>query len=363
MPRNRTLLSAAALLAVATFTTTGRAQDVILSELGNDGSGGWIELHNRGATSADVSTWSLYLTTATPGRVQTYWWGFRAGTAIPAGGFLLVRWLAPVPSPPIAGEVATGSSQFDFLFGLGAEAVPLGRGALALLRSQQNALMNSPTVFADWVSWGSGGLTRESLAQQAGVWLQDHATPALSAGRSIARHPRTLVPNNPEQAWFVDDTPTPGQDNVGAADMHVLGSPCAPIGHHLLGAPMLAAISTPVLGNAAFALRVTNTTGVLLERCVIAFATNEVAAGIDNLLPPAPGGEACRVYLDPAAWFANSWLHTSVSQTTLPLSLATLPASLAGAHFAVQALVFDDSASAWPAYQGVTNAIVITLGN
>src|SRR5262245_50797798 len=360
MPTNPTLAAALPLLCAALLDSAA-AQDVILGEVARTGSTGWIELHNRGSAAADVSGWSIYLATATPGQPQTYWWGFRSGTVIAAGQRLVVRWLAPVPATPVPGEVATGATLYDFLFSLGAEPLPLQRGALALLRSQQNADMNSPAIVADWVSWGSGGLAREQLAQQAGVWVAGHATAPLAAGSSLARHPGQVAASTPELAWFVDTTPTPGGDNVGAADTHAVGAPCAPIGHHLLGAPVLTATSVPVLGNAAFGLRVANTTGVLLEQCWFVFAFADAPAGIAGLLPPVPG-TACFVYFDPATLFADVSLHTTVGATVLPLPLAGLPPALAGVRFCVQVLV-QDAGSAWPPFQGVTNALSITLGS
>ncbi len=362
MPRFRTLWPLAIACSAALFDATLRSQDVILSEVGEDATGTWIELFNRDTIPADVSTWSLYLTTATPNQPRTYWWGFRPGTTIAPGEFLLVRWLTPPPNPPRADEVATGTSQYGFLFGLGAEPLPTDRGALALLRSQLSAQMNSPSIIADWVAWGSGGLTREGLAEQAGVWRLGMATAPRSTGASLARHPSASVAGHPELSWFVDPTPTPGSSNVGAAALATIGTACAPNGHHLLGAPVLTAASMPVLGNSAFAVNVSNTTGVLLEHSVLVFALEPAAAGLPQLLPPV-AGVGCSVFLDPSTWFANTWMHTTVNQTTFPLSLTNLPATLDGIHFAMQALVFDDLATAWPAYQGVTNAVVVTLGS
>jgi hypothetical protein len=360
MPTKTTLAAALPLLCAAILDSAA-AQDVILGEFARTGSAGWIELHNRGGAAADVSGWSIYLATATPGQPQTYWWGFRSGTVIAPGQRLVVRWLAPVPATPVPGEVATGATPYDFLFSLGAEQLPLQRGALALLRSQQNADMNSAAIIADWVSWGSGGLSRETLAQQAGVWVAGHATAPLASGSSLARFPGQVAPASPELAWFLDTTPTPGADNVGAAETRTVGVPCAPIGHHLLGAPVLTATSVPVLGNAAFGLRVANTTGVLLEQCWFVFTFADVPAGNAGLLPPVPG-TSCLVYVDPATLFLDATLHSSVGATVLPLSLADLPPALAGISFAVQALV-QDGAATWPPFQGVTNALAITLGS
>lgn len=359
---NPTLAAVATALTVAFAATTATAQNVLLSEVGTDSRGGWVELYNRGTTAADLTGFSLYLATATPNQPQTYWWGFRAGTAVPAGGYLIVRWLQPVPSVPVAGEVATGSSPYDFLFSLGSEQLPLARGALALLRSQRNVDMNDPAMFADWVSWGQGSLSRESIAAQAGVWTAGHAAPSVPSIGSLARHPGVAINGQPEASWFVDATPTPGADNVGPAAIASLGTPCAPIGHHLLGLPTLTTTSMAVLGNGTFGLRVSNTTGVYLEHCVLALATASTP-GVTGLLAPAPGDAGCLVRLDPSSIFATVTVHTNVVATTMPMSLANLPASLTGMQFFAQALVYDELATAWPPYQGLTNALAITIGN
>ncbi|MGE3171648.1 MAG: lamin tail domain-containing protein [Planctomycetota bacterium] len=362
MPNIRTVRRLLLATTVATLHTAAPAQDVILSEVAAGDTGSWIELHNRGAAAVDLSTWSLYLTTATPHQPNTYWWAFPPGTSVPAAGFLLVRWMAPIPAAPVPGEVATGDTLQHFLFGLGGEALPEAHGSLALLRTQRNELMNTVAMFADWVTWGPGAPPREDLAEQAGVWVQGHAAPALLPGGSLARHPGSGLAGHPELQWFVDPTPTPLGDNTGAADVASIGTACAPVGHHLLGAPRLRADSLPLLGNGGFALVVDHTTGVLLEHCLIAFAAEPSPTGLRGLLPPAPGDADCAVWLDPGSAFATRWLRTTMGGTAVPLPLDALPPALAGARFTAQALVFDFWSTAWPPYQGLSNALVVTLG-
>lgn len=363
MPNLRTNALTALALAAAFFDTRAVAQDVVLSEVGLGPVGGWVELHNRGGTAADVSPWSVYLATATPTMPRNYWWGFRPGTVIPAGGYLIVRWMQPLPAQPVAGEEFTGASVPYFLFGLGAELLPQSQGALALIRSQASGAMSSSNVLVDWVSWGGNGFPREDLAIQAGLWRAGSRAPALSSGMSLSRHPGMGGGSQPELAWFLDATPTPGQDNVGAASLVTLGQPCAPVGHQLLGAPDLLATSLPVLGNPAFGFAVEDTTGVFTEWVLVALTAGPLPAPRNDLLPPAPGGENCFVVVDPTTTFATMWVHTSMLRTNLPLSLAGLPSGLAGQSFCAQALVLDLASNPWPPYKGLSNAILVTLGN
>lgn len=360
------MIRTTALLALA-FTAVNLdnralAQDVILSEFGIEPAGGYIELHNRGTATADVSAWSVYLATPTASMPRTYWWGFRPGSTIPAGEFLVVRWLQPLPALPVPGEVFTGATNPYFLFGLGGEALPQQRGALGLFRTQHSASVSTPSMIVDWVSWGGNGLSREDLAVQNGVWRAGRATSPLENGASLARHPGRDWSSTPELAWFLDTTPTPGGPNVGAAALQSIGSPCTPTGHQLLGTPSLTALSLPVLGNSSFGFAVDNTTGVFTEWVIVAM-TATTMPGRNDLLPAAPGGDNCFVFVDPSTSFGSLWQHSSMMRTTMPLSLQGLPAALAGQSFAVQALVLDLYSSAWPPYKGLTNAVVVTLGN
>jgi hypothetical protein len=360
MPKTRTL-RLAALLATAAALDTALAQDVVLSEVFVDGADDWIEIHNRGAAAADLGTWTLYLGTATPGQPGGYWWGFPPGTVLAPDCYLRVHWMSPRPPTAAAGELYTGETVFHFLFGAGGERLPAARGALALLNSQTSALMNSAASYEDWVSWGSGGLLRESLAIQAGRWHGGAATPAIAAGHSLARNPHQVgLLASPALEWFLDGTPTPLAANVGSAVVLSIGAPCAVVGHHLLGAPQLVATSPPVLGNGNFALRITNTSGLFREACLLAFTVAPAPAGLPTLLPPAPGA-GCRELVDWRTWLGGILLPATPQQTTVPFGLS-LPASFAGLGFHVQALVLDLWATAYPPYQGTTNALAITLG-
>ena len=362
MPKISTLAATLALVTAVDRDNCVRAQNVILSEIVATGADRWIELDNRDGAAADLSGWSLYLATATPGRPGTYWWPFPAGTLLLPGAFLRVHWFQAAPAAPPPDELWTGDTAYDFLFGLGSEALPPTAGALALLRSQQNAQMNSPGVFVDFVEYGAASLPREALAVQALLWLAGRCTPAPGPGQSLARDPGLIGLCAPDQQWLLDNTPTPLGENVGAAAATAVGTPCAVPGHHLLGAPELRASSTPVLGNAAFALQVTNTTGVLLEHCIVAYSAGPAPPGQPPLLPPVVGG-GCSVLIDIAAPLATTWLHAQTTRTNVPLPVPPGPAGLAGMTLYAQAIVFELWASAWPPYEGATNALRITLGN
>jgi hypothetical protein len=360
MPNIRTLAAVLALAAADIPDARLCAQTVLLSEI-VAGANGWIELHNRGSAPADLSTWSIFLATATPGWPQTYWWAFPAGTAIAPGGYLVVHWYQRAPSVPVPGELWTGNTVYDFLFGPGGEPLPAGGGALALLNTQQSATMNAPAAYVDYVAYGRSGFPGEAFAVQAGRWTAARAVAAPGGAQSLARNPNLVGAVAPELQWMLDATPTPGGSNVGAAAVNALGAPCAVFGHHLLGAPGLRAVSTPLLGNPAFALQVTNTTGAYLEHCIVAYAA-ATATGLPSPLPPATGG-GCPLLIDYRAPLGAVWMHTATSVTDIPLPVPAGNASLAGASFAVQAIVFDLWPAAWPPYEGATNALAVTLGN
>ena len=356
----RTTAAALALSVAASFHTLV-AQSVILSEIHPEES--WVELHNLDHHAVDLSAWSIYLATDTPGRPNNYWWGFPTGSTIQANGYLRIHWLSPLPASPTPNEIHTGVTPPYFLFGLGADPLPADRGAMALLTSRFNSLMNSPSIFAAWVSWGASGFAREHLAEQANVWVEGHATGAITANHSLARNPTINNPLAPEQAWFRDGTPTPLQPNIAGAETQTIGRPCAPLGHRLLGTPQLVSRSSPIIGNSDFQLLVTNTTGLLFETCVTAFAMAESPANSPNLLPAIPGGELCRQWIDPSSILAITWTPASLLETHVPFSLQHTPAALAGTRFYVQSIVFDFFPAAYPPYQGITNAQSITLAN
>lgn len=363
-PMSKKLTIAASLLLTAAgiFDNRACAQSVILSEISTSGTDRWIELQNRTNGSVDISAWSIYLATNTPNRPQTYWWGFPAGTVLSAGSFLRVHWYQAAPGTTSPGEIWTGNTIYQFLFGLGAEPLPTTAGAIALLRTQANTYMNNPVVFADFVQYGAAGLNREALAVQNGVWTAGAALPAPSSSQSLARNPALIGLAAPQAQWLLDDTPTPGSSNIGAASVAAIGSPCAVLGNHLLGAPELRATSTPLMGNSSFALQVTNTSGVMLEHCMVAFSLGVLPAGNAFLLPQVPGG-GCSLFIDPTMALGTMWVHTGTMTTDIPLPLPAAPMTLQGLTFSAQAIVFDLWQSAYPAYQGATNAVAITIGN
>lgn len=363
MTKNRTI-ALAALLGTAAPADTMLAQTVVLSEICADAGAGWIELHNRTGLPVDLTGWSIYQATATAGQPQTYWWAFPANTVLAGGGFLRVHWLQSGPAAPVPGELHTGTTIHHFLFGLGAEPLRGDRGALALLRTQLNAQMNSATSFVDFVCWGGAGLSREAIAVQAGLWQSGTATSAIPTGHSLARHLPAIgtMPRRVDE-WFVDDTPTPMQPNSGAAAVQAVGTPCTVFGARLLGPPAMTATSTPVLGNQAFGLTIEHTTGVLFETILLAFSTGTAPPGQPALLPPALTGQPCGEYLDAANVFAILLAPATSGRTRLPLSLAGLPASLGNMRFSLQAIVLDALPYSYPPYQGATNGLTIRLGN
>lgn len=356
---------AATLLTAITALASGliaQNRTVVMTEIRADGADRWVELQNRGSVAADLGGWTLYYATATAGQPQTYFFGFQSGTQIDAGAHLLVHWCQPRPSVQPANEVWTGDSPYNFLFSLGAEPLLGTGGALALIRSQSNQEMSVPAMFEDWVSWGRSGLSRENLAVQAGLWQTNTFADALTAGCSLSRN-ETLIGTaaTPAGEWFVDPTPTPLQTNVPGVLLSSLGAACTTVGNHLFGLPTLTPISSPVIGNREFGLSLANTSGILFETVLLAYAARPAPAGMPQLLPPTSGGPTCALLFDYQSVFTLQWLRTAPLQTPIPLNLQHVPATLAGLQFVVQAMVFDGYSS-YPPYQGVSNAVQVRLG-
>ena len=355
--------AAAALFATvlaAVPTTPLVAQSVLISEVRADAGGRWVELHNRTTTAVDLSWWSLHHASRTPGMPQNYWWAFPVGTSIAANGFLRVHWFAPATASAAPGELYTGDTPYDFLFGLGGEALGGARGAFGLLRSQQDAMMNSSSIVEDWVSWGEHGFQREPLAVAAGLWTAGQHAPAIPAGQSLARNAAMVGGGPQDQQWFLDASPTPLAPNLTGAAIASYGASCAPAGNHLLGVPLLRAPTLPLLGNAQFTLSIDNTTGIYGEHVLVAWSAASGAAGQPSVLPPATGG--CGESIDIGQLVAVWLLPAQVVTTNVPLSLANMPQALVGSELHAQALVLDLLPYAFPPYQGMSNALRIVFG-
>ncbi|MFM1874184.1 MAG: Lamin Tail Domain [Planctomycetota bacterium] len=358
MRAHQLVVAGTALLATAAAAT---GQSVVLSEIVADGADRWVEIHNRGTATADLSQWTLYQATATPGQSGAYWWPFPAGTTLAGGGFLRVHWRAPVPANRPANEFYTGDATWHFLFGNLAEPLAQGGGALALVRTQNPLSLNVAALIEDWVSWGQSGLPRESLAVQAGRWTTGGHLAPVAAGHSMARNVATIGTLAAPLQWFDDPTPTPLGPNLGGASITAYGAPCAPSGNHLLGAPLLRSNAMPLLGNAQFALQIDNTTGLFGEAVLVAFADAAAAAGTLPALPNV-AGVACDEAIDRtrcvAVWFAPS----ATMATFVPLPLGGLGPSFVGLELHAQALVVQTLPNAWPPFEGLTNALRLVLG-
>jgi hypothetical protein len=282
----------------------------------------WIELVNLGANKLDLSSWSLYQATNTNNAPQNYWFGFPPGTEIQPGKYLRVHWFVPV-KPNTSTDIYTGDTIWHFLFGYGAEALHGDAGAIALVSTQQNLLMNSPTVYVDWVGWGVNGLRRENLAIQNGRWISNQKVGIPVEKDSIALDYSAQTEPTPASAFFHDVSPTPGDHNHEMALVETYGTTCG-VGN--VGAPGLSAVSIPAVGNRDFGLRIDNTAagnnGVLL------FASGQG----NGSLTFGP----CKIWLDPATLLVAQGYTTTFGQTTLPLPI---PVTLSFGTVFVQSVV------------------------
>ena len=352
----------AAVLTTAALGAGLPAQTILLSEVRADVGGCWIELQNNGTTPVDLSQWSLHYATFTPGMPQSYWWAFPNGTTLQPSAFLRVNWYQTGPGGATPGQLWTGTSPYGFLFGLGGEPLHSARGALGLLNSQNNTLMNTPSIVVDWLSWGDHGTPREWMAIQQGLWAADRQTPAIPAGSSLARDPELLTTAAfPDLQWFLDNSPTPNGPNVTGASVQNYGTPCALPGNHLLGQPTLTTTALPLLGSTSFGYTIGNTTGIYGEFAVIGFGAAAAPAGAPSILPNYVG-TPCHEVIDPFLLVATWLVPTQIFSTDVPLSLANLPPNAVGLALHAQALVLDLLPNAFPPYQGLTNAVRVVIG-
>lgn len=359
-PRLLTTLLLAAMS--CTSALHAQVQDVYLSEIRTDASESWIEVHNRGGATADISNWSLHCATATQGMPNTYWWPFPTGTTLAPGAFLRVHWFITEPPVPVSGNFYTGTSPYGFLFGLSGEALSGNEGAAALFATQSSTQMSSSLMVRDWVSWGSSGFQREILAVSAGLWQQGRATPSIESGTSIARDPDTIgVTAHPDESWFLDYTPTPMMPNVTGAVVQPYGTACTLPGNHLLGVPELRASSLPLYGNNQFSLVIDHTTGIYGEFVLIAFSGGSAPPGLGSILPTY-SGIACHESID-TTQIISTWLAPAMligTQFAMPLD--NFPLEIIGVELHAQALVIELLPTANPPYQGLTNALRVVVG-
>lgn len=347
---------------LCTAIVRGQVQDVYLSEVRADATETWIEVHNRGTNTVDIGTWTLHCATTTPGQPNDYWWGFPLGTTLAPDAYLRVHWYQVAPPAPAPGNLYTGTSPYDFLFGLGGEPLSGGEGAAALIASQSNAQMITPTFMRDWISWGTSGFLREGLAISSGLWESGRYTPSIPATASIARDSDQIgMTTHPDESWFVDYTPTPLMPNITGAVVESYGTACTLPGNHLLGMPELSATSLPLLGNHQFGFAVDNTTGIFGEFVILAFSAGAAPTGLPSILPQY-SGTGCQESIDTQQILLTWLVPATLFDTNVPMPLANYSPQIIGTELHAQALVIELLAGTNPPYQGLSNALRVVVG-
>lgn len=316
------------------FAGTARAQ-VVISEI--EFTEGWIELTNRGTAAVDISKWSIYQATKTVNRPQNYWFGIPGEVKLQPAEFIRIHWMKPIPTTnndPT--EIYTGDTVFHFLFGLWAEKLDNTSGALALVSSQANNDMNTPSLIVDWVSWGTSGFKREDLAVQAGRWTQDSVAPASLATPlpSLAYSYTNDGKRKSGADWFLDSSPTPKADNLGGAFAKAYGTSCVtnqlPIANQITN-------GVPTKGHNDFFWGIDRTLGTTEFGLVMLGTANTMGTLIPTL--------GCSLYVDlPPAVF--EYVPTDGQGfSRLKIDPDTLP-GLAGFPIGSQWLVADFASSA-----------------
>ena len=337
-----TPLCAALALVTGLSAPTARAQ-VVLSEVDFKAGQQSVEIMNRGPGEVDLSAWTVYAETRTPGKPQTYFFGFPKDTKLKSNEFILLHWFQDIKTTQKCKvgngwEIWTGKSVFHFLFGLGGEALDSRVGALGLFNSQTSSDMNKAAFIQDWVSWGSTGFKRESLAIANNKWVKDSFAPGQTLvgpkDPSLAYMYTNLnAPSNGFNDWFLDQVPTPCADNTNGALLKTIGKGCKGT-----------RATTPVLGANGIPKRGVNggkdyerfsmlTTGVGQGDFVFwLIGSKEASIDIGFLIP------GCRIFLTPIILVAP----VPVVGNSAVLSFAQFPTQLlVSLDLYNQMLVFD----------------------
>ncbi|GEM_PF-3390993 len=328
-------LSLGGILLSLAVAGSGLRSQVVISEIeftprGTEGQ--WIEIYNAGTKSVPLETWSIYQATLTANKPQNYWWGFPKGTTIAPKAFLRIHWLEKI-QPSTKTDIYTGNTVFHFLFGLFAERLDPNRGALALYSTKVNTNMNTPSFIQDWVSWGTSGFKRESLAVTNNRWVAKSFAP-IPSGKpvpSLAYDMTSLGKAHSGREWFLDSTPTPGRDNVGGAFAKPYGSDCK---GGLAKLARLEASGIPAPGNKGFYLGIDR-----------ALAATEFAFWIIGAKPGDGTFKiaGCSYWLDPLAF---QFIDLAPKQGTVArLTFGAIPDKvLAGLHLYTTWTVIEVSA-------------------
>lgn len=176
-------MRATLLLAFLFLFTSSTPAQVRLNEVGYlgvdfQGQAEWVELHNTGTESVDVSSWFLcnFPVYQEIGNLAV----LSGSMVIPAGGFLTV---------PFTALVSTTN---------GAE--------VGLYLNSSN--FGSAANILDYMQYGSANHQRESVAVSAGVWQDNAFVPHAPSGQSLAF-------DDSDGTWKAN-SPTPGAANFSS---------------------------------------------------------------------------------------------------------------------------------------------------
>ncbi len=333
------------LLTSALITSTIRSQ-VVISEIGFDSKDQWIEIYNPTQKTFTLTGWSIYQATLTKNKPQNYWFGFPKGTQIDGGAFLRVHWLSPI-KPSTKTDLYTGNTVFHFLFGLFAESLDPSKGALALMNTQSNTKMNTASSFKDWVSWGTSGFKRETLAGVNNLWLKNSFAPVPSGTPlpSLAYDYSTLGKIHSGKEWFLDGTPTPGKGNTGGAFVKTYGTSC---NSGLSTLANLTAIGIPASGAKNFSVGIDRTLSP--QEFAIFFVGPKPGNGAAKIF-------ACSYWLDPLSPVIIGLLPKVGGQARFPLNASAI-ANFSGVHvYMTMGVVIPGTNKA-----GLTNGLEIQFG-
>ena len=166
-------------------TSTPFFNSVVINEVfydppGNDTGYEWVELYNNSSTDIDISGWDLKLASGD-------YYTFPAGTVIEAHTWIVVH--NNSDGTNTNDEFFTGSSGFGNMSNTANSVVLF------------NSTAHNINTIVDFIQYGAGGQTWESLAVQKGIWTQGDFAQDCDEGFSLNLYPDG-DDNNTSNDWI-----------------------------------------------------------------------------------------------------------------------------------------------------------------
>ncbi len=165
--------------------------EIMYDPAGTDTGKEWIEIYNPDSTVINLNGWQV---NAASGDYYTF-----SDVSLLGSAFLIIQWGAD--GTDSASELFTGNAGFDNMGNTS--------GFVALF----NTSSHTKDTIIDYVEYGAGEQTWESVASSAGIWVRGTFAPDVVEGSSLGLATDGADTNAPSD-WISFTNPTPGASNT-----------------------------------------------------------------------------------------------------------------------------------------------------